>query len=77
MDRAFLEQHLERAAESVADAARRVSEQKQRMALLEKRGGDMSGELTRLTHFEQVYAMFVANRDRLAQRLEDFGLSYL
>jgi hypothetical protein len=69
MERATLENDLSRAEAHVANGQKRIAQQHQIIAELDREGHDTAPAKDMLTTFERTQAMHVANRDRIAGKL--------
>jgi hypothetical protein len=61
--------HLEQARRHVADGERHVAHQREIVAQKERDGHDTVTSKQLLEQFEQLYTMYVAERDRLEKEL--------
>jgi hypothetical protein len=68
-DRAMTLEHLEQARRRVAEGQRHIALQREIVAEKERDGHDTSTSKQLLDQFEQIYAMHVAERDRLEEEL--------
>jgi hypothetical protein len=68
-DRAMTLEHLEQARRRVAEGQRHIALQREIVAEKERDGHDTSTSKQLLDQFEQIYAMYVAERDRLEEEL--------
>ena len=68
-DRAMTLNHLEQARRRVAKGERHIALQREIVAEKERDGHDTSTSKQLLDQFEQIYAMYVAERDRLEKEL--------
>jgi hypothetical protein len=71
MDRTTIRNHLEQARRHVADSERHIALQRQIVAEKERDGHDTSISRQLLGQFEQIYAMYLAERDRLEKELDE------
>src|SRR5262245_53102038 len=69
IDRKMLERHLQQAEVHVAQGARHVREQRERLSQLARAGHDIQEAQTLLAQFGQLQEIHVATRDRLAREL--------
>jgi hypothetical protein len=70
MDRAMIQDHLNQAERHIADGERHLSNQRALIAELEHDGHDTSAAKSLLRQFEELQALYVADRDRLRTELE-------
>jgi hypothetical protein len=68
-DRAMTLEHLEQARRHVAEGERHIAHEREIIAEKERDGHDTSTSKQLLDQFEQIYAMYVAERDRLEKEL--------
>lgn len=68
----MIEDHLALAERHVADGDRHVTEQRARVALLERDGHDTTESLLLLGQFLELQGLHVADRDRLKRELAGF-----
>jgi len=69
MDRATLENDLSRALAHVANGQKRIVQQHEIIAELDREGHDTAPAKDMLASFERTQAMHVVNRDRIAGKL--------
>jgi hypothetical protein len=69
MERATLENDLSRAEAHVANGQKRIAQQHEIIAELDREGHDTAPAKDMLASFERTQAMHVANRDRIAGKL--------
>jgi hypothetical protein len=70
-DRAMILEHLEQARRLVAEGDRHIAHQREIIAEKEHDGHDTSTSKQLLDQFEQICAMYVAERDRLEKELDE------
>ncbi len=71
MDRNMLEQHLAQAQQRVAQGARFVVEQRERVAQLERLGADCALAIHVLALFEDLQAMYTAHVEQIRRKLPE------
>ncbi len=71
MDKNVREQDLAQAEEDVASGAARVALQRELVAILKQGGHDIREPLALLEHFEKLYRIHVARRDRFLAQVGD------
>ena len=71
IDRALAREHLELAERHVAKGKFRVIAQLALVAMLERRGLKIKAADTLLCQFEEILALHVQHRDRIAQELRE------
>jgi hypothetical protein len=71
MDRAMIEEHLAQAERHVALGEHHIALQRERVAKLGRDGHDFTQASVLLTNFEELQAIYVADRDRLEGKLAD------
>jgi hypothetical protein len=76
MDRETLEKHLIQAEAHVANGQKRIAQQHEIIAELDREGHDTAPAKDMLASFERTQAMHVANRDRIAGKLATLDLDY-
>ena len=69
MDRALIGDHLAKAERHVDEGHRHVAHQREIVASLERDGNDTTQARALLAQFEELQAMFIADRDRLLREL--------
>jgi hypothetical protein len=69
MDRAMIEEHLAQAERHVAVGEHHIALQRERVARLERDGHDFTQASALLTNFEELQAIYIADRDRLEGKL--------
>ena len=69
MERGTLENDLSRAEAHVANGQKRIAQQHEIIAELDREGQDTAPAKDMLASFERTQAMHVANRDQIASRL--------
>lgn len=69
MDRAMILNHLNQAHRHVAEGARQVAEQRERVQKLERDGDDTRDSRLLLKQFEELLALHIADRERLEREL--------
>ena len=69
MERATLENDLSRAEAHVANGQKRIAQQHEIIAELDREGYDAAPAKDMLASFERTQAMHVGNRDRIAGKL--------
>jgi hypothetical protein len=70
-DRAMILQHLEQARRHVAEGKWHIALQREIVAERERDGHDTSMSKQLLDQFQQIYALYVAERDRLEKELDE------
>jgi hypothetical protein len=71
MDRKMILEHLVQARRHVAEAEQHIAHQREIIAERERDDHDTSTSKRTLDQFEQIYAMYVAERDRLEKELAE------
>jgi hypothetical protein len=69
MDRETLEKNLTQAEAHVANGQKRIAQQHEIIAELDREGHDTAPAIDMLASFERTQAMHIANRDRIAGKL--------